>query len=303
MPSARRGQPYVGPQSPMRIEDEHGNRMAAIRTSGGLPFQAMPGADASDPRSKLELDFQQQANQVQQEYERKFEIIMRNSRLLGQQKAMAMLADLDIRADEEANRLMQQRQQQVAFLDSIDQMEQAGLLGNGDELRWRAIAGRDVASAMFPREREQVIDVSQARREVQTEITRLQKELAKYERHDKWNVGPFRSGYQTYIKEDPETGKRRPATPFELEHQALVRKDLARMTGRYKALLMGGKTAQYAARAIQSDRVPSSTFGDKVMATKTLQHKPKVIRVKLKSTGQTGTIPANEFDPRIYEKL
>jgi predicted Ser/Thr protein kinase len=34
-----------------------------------------------------------------------------------------------------------------------------------------------------------------------------------------------------------------------------------------------------------------------------VQAEPKMIKVKLKSTGQTGRVPESEFDPNIYERI
>jgi len=278
--------------------------MPVIRPQAGLPFETLPGTEVNNPRGTVQLQFQQEANRVQDEYNRKRQLIIKNAPALGHERAQSMLTQLEMRTGESATALKNELQTKTQYFDQIDAMEKAGLISNGDEIRWRLAVGRDVADSMFPKQQKpEMLDLSQARSQIGSQISRTQKELGAFEPGAKKWFGRFRTS--ELMVEDPVSGEMIPASRSETERHRLLTVDLKKAKNLERALLKGGKFARGAAKLILEDKVDSSTLQQKIMASKVMQQpkKARKIRVKVIGTDQTGSIPENEYDDTIYERI
>jgi len=78
-------------------------------------------------------------------------MVQKSAKYLGNDKANAMLNEINKTATVEISRIKADFQNQAAVLKSLQQLGSQGQLGpNPDKMVWNAVAGREVAEQMFP---------------------------------------------------------------------------------------------------------------------------------------------------------
>ena len=131
----------------------------------GQNFQRLPGSEPPKPTAAgmLNTQFRQRATELQTSFKQQWDSIARKSKKLGLDKARAILQNLTTQAQKNAQALQSNFNKQAEYLSSIDQLQAAGLISNGDELKWKALMGRDVSESMYPDAPKQKTTMQQLR--------------------------------------------------------------------------------------------------------------------------------------------
>jgi len=121
----------------------------------GRPNTVLPGAEAPTARGMAQMAYQKQAQYVQDTFKKQWDSIAGKSKKLGDKTTRDLLNKLQQKAGVAAQRMTKQFNEQSMYLDQIQSLSDAGMISNGDELMWRAVAGNDVARSMYPSQKPQ----------------------------------------------------------------------------------------------------------------------------------------------------
>ena len=298
----------------------------------------MPDFNASQ---FLQKQFMAEAKPLEQGYKAERDTVMLSTlskykvarpELLPQQVQSALGSELQkvkSRWESKKEQVMGKYRPKLMAMQEVDSMSQSGLLGGDpDMIKARMVLPPEVYSQIKgnkpddPQKEygglESELKSIESRIKQDFEVIAPDTEIAGTSRKtlirgkEKPGTGVMRQGPEVLVKSGMSIGldnrgneiyETRPATREESQRWAMLearRRDIKRRQQEIGSQMLGASRLQ---RAVLPKDSGAGTFGQKAVSAAPTPPKPREIRVIQKSTGQTGTIPANEFTEEEYERV